>query len=148
MPSSRVASWAWMTIWTRSRTTLQPSKVSSVDIASPLASRAVSAKQPAPPGDCDLPAPSGKEGSEVQHEARRVLERLLDPDEEGHRLLAVDDAVVIGKRQIHHRPRDDLAAMHHRPLLDLVHAEDRRLRGIEDRRRHQRAVDTAIGDGE
>ena len=34
---------------------------------------------------------------EIQHEPRRVFERLLDADEEGHRLPAVDDAVVVAE---------------------------------------------------
>ena len=35
---------------------------------------------------------------------------VLDGDEEGHRFLAVDDAVVIVQGEIHHRADDDLTA--------------------------------------
>ena len=56
--------------------------------------------------------------------------------------------MIIAERQIHHRADDDLTADHDRTLLDLVHAQNTRLRGIEDRGRHQRAIDTTIGDGE
>ena len=56
--------------------------------------------------------------------------------------------MVVGQGEVHHRPRLDLAADHHGPLLDLVHAEDGRLRRVQDRRRHQRAVDATVGDGE
>ena len=33
-----------------------------------------------------------------QQKPARILDRFLDPDEEGHRFLAVDDAVIIGQR--------------------------------------------------
>ena len=92
--------------------------------------------------------PSAPEGLQIQHQPGRILDDLLDAHQEGDRLAAVDDAVIVGEREIHHRPRLDLAAHHHRPFLDLVHAEDAGLRRVEDRRRHQRAVDAAIGDGE
>src|ERR1700680_503912 len=85
---------------------------------------------------------------EVDHEPRRILDDFLDPHQEGDRLAAVDDAVVVGQREVHHRPRHDLALARHRPLLDAMHAEDARLRRVEDRRRHQRAVDAAVRDGE
>src|SRR5215210_3842976 len=85
---------------------------------------------------------------EIEHEARRILQGLLDPYEEGHGLLAVDDAVIVGERKIHHRAHDDLAVADHRTVLDAVHAENARLRRVEDRGRHQRAVDAAVGNGE
>src|SRR5437763_11115557 len=87
-------------------------------------------------------------GSQIQHHPRGVFKTLLDADQERHRLLAVDHAVIVGQRKIHHRPDLDLAGDCHRSLLDLVHAEDARLRRIQDRRRHQRAVDTAVRDRE
>ena len=73
---------------------------------------------------------------------------FLQPHQEGHRLLAVDDAVIVGERQIHHRPDLDLAVHRHRTLHDVVHAQNARLRRVQDRRRHQRAVGAAVGDGE
>ena len=56
--------------------------------------------------------------------------------------------MVIGEGQIHHGADLDLAADHHGPLLDLVHAQNARLGGVQDRRGHERAIDAAIGDGE
>ena len=56
--------------------------------------------------------------------------------------------MVVGEGDVHHRPDLDPVAKRDRPLRDLVHAEDPGLRGVEDRRRHQRAVDAAIGDRE
>src|SRR5579859_284300 len=37
---------------------------------------------------------------EIQHQAGRILQALLDAHQEGHGFLAVDDAVIIGQRQI------------------------------------------------
>ena len=91
---------------------------------------------------------AGFSASQIQQQPLRILQALLDAHQEGHRVLAVDDAVVVAERQVHHRPDHDLAVAHHRALLDAVHAEDARLRRVEDRRRHQRAVDAAVGDGE
>src|SRR6266568_2183282 len=85
---------------------------------------------------------------QIQHQPRRVFQALLDADQERHRFLAVDHAVIVGQRQIHHRADLDPAADRHRAFLDLVHAENGGLRRVQDRRRHQRTVDAAIGDGE
>ena len=56
--------------------------------------------------------------------------------------------MVIGEGEIHHGADLDLAADHHGPLLDLVHAQNARLRRVQDRRGHERTIDAAIGDGE
>ena len=86
--------------------------------------------------------------SDFQHQPFGVLDALLDPDQEADGLAAVDDAVVVGEGQVHHRPDDDLVVDGDRPLLDRVHAEDAALRRVEDRRREQRAEDAAVGDRE
>ena len=75
------------------------------------------------------------EALKVENEALGVLDRLLDMHQEGDGFFAVDQAVVVGEREIHHRPGHDLAVAHHRPLLDPVHAENARLRRIQDRGR-------------
>src|SRR5205814_7767262 len=90
----------------------------------------------------------GVTASHIHQQSLRLLDALFDADQETDGFAAVDHAVVVGEGEIHHRPRLNLVAQHHRASLDLVHAEDRRLRRIEDRRRHQRAVDTAVGDRE
>src|SRR5581483_12320683 len=61
--------------------------------------------------------------SQLQQEAPRVLQVLLDPHQEGYGVTAIDDAVVVAERQVHDRPRHDLAVAHDRLLLDAVHAE-------------------------
>src|SRR5271155_3468553 len=59
--------------------------------------------------------------SDLQQQALRVLDIFLDLDQEGHRALAVDHTVVVGKRKVHHRSDYHLAFDRHRPVLDLVH---------------------------
>ena len=83
-----------------------------------------------------------------KQQVRWVLEQLLDAHQEAHSLAAVDDAVVVGERDIHHRPDDDFFVPHDRAPLDCMHAQNADLGRVEDRRRHQRAVNTAIGDRE
>ena len=82
----------------------------------------------------------------LQQQRLRVLDQFLDAHQELHRLAAIDDAVVVGEREVHHRADHDLAVERDRALLDLVHAEDADLRRVEDRRGEQRAEDAAVGD--
>src|SRR5690606_40059222 len=55
-----------------------------------------------------------------------------------HSFLAIDNAMIIGEREIHHRADFDLAVNDDRTILNLVHAENARLRRIQDRRGHER----------
>ena len=84
----------------------------------------------------------------VEQQALGVFQRFLDADEEGDRFLAVDDAVVVADGHVHHRPGNDLAVFDHGAFLDRVHAENGRLRHIDDRRAHHGAKDAAVRDGE
>src|SRR5215213_8051197 len=86
--------------------------------------------------------------SPLQQERLRVLDQLLDADEELDGFAAVDDAVVVGQGQVHHRTHHDITLEGDRALLDAVHAQNADLRRAEDRRRHERAEDTAVGDRE
>src|SRR6266404_5228916 len=86
--------------------------------------------------------------SDVEQYPRGLLDALLDPYEESHRLAAIDDAVVVREGDVHHWPDLDLVANRNGAPRDLVHAEDAGLRRVEDRRRHQRTIDAAIGDRE
>jgi hypothetical protein len=56
--------------------------------------------------------------------------------------------VIVGKCDIHHRADLDLVTDRDRPPFDLMHTEDAGLRRVEDRCRHQRAIDAAIRDRE
>ena len=87
-------------------------------------------------------------GSDLDQHARRVLDAFLDALQEGDGFAAIDDAVVIGQRDIHHRANDHLAIARHGTILNGVQAEDAGLRRVHDRSRQQRAIDAAIGDGD
>ena len=56
--------------------------------------------------------------------------------------------MIVGQGQVHHRADFDLPADRHGTVLDLVHTQDRRLRRVQDRGGHQRAIDAAVGDAE
>ena len=90
---------------------------------------------------CSGPIPAC---SDVEQDPGGLLDAFLDPHQEGYRFAAVDEAVVVGEGDVHHRADLDPVADGDRPPRDLVHAEDAGLRRVEDRRRHQRAVDAAI----
>jgi hypothetical protein len=77
--------------------------------------------------------------SDTQKQPGRVFNALLDRDQESHGFAAVNDAMIIGMGDVHHRPDHDLAVFRHWAILSGVHAENAALRRIEDRRRHQRA---------
>src|SRR5580658_327517 len=81
----------------------------------------------------------GARALEAQEEARGILDPLLHLDKESDGLAPVDQAVVVGQRQVHHRADDDLAGDRDRALVDRVHAEDGALGRVYDRRREERA---------
>src|ERR1700730_5147676 len=85
--------------------------------------------------------------SQIHHEPRRILQNLLHPHQKRHRLSAVDEAMVVAEREVHHRTNLDFAGDRHRSLLNLVHAKDAGLRRIENRRRPERALYAAVRDG-
>ena len=78
----------------------------------------------------------------------RGFQRVLDADEEGDGLFAIDEAVVVAEGEVHHRADDDLAVEGDGALLDGVHAEDAALRRVKDGRAEERAVGAAVGNGE
>ena len=61
-------------------------------------------------------------GSNLQQQARRVLQSVLDRNEELYGLAPVDNPVIVGQRHEHHRASLDLAIHDHWPLLDRMHA--------------------------
>lgn len=77
-----------------------------------------------------------------------VLDHLLDLDEEGDGLAAVEDAVVVGQGEVHHGADLDLAVDGDGLVLDGVQAEDGGLGQVDDRGAHEGAEDAAVGDGE
>ena len=60
---------------------------------------------------------------QINQQAGGVFDRFLDRLQCSHRLAAVDQAVVIAERQIHHRADDDLAVADDRAVFDAVQAE-------------------------
>ena len=89
-----------------------------------------------------------KDRSDAEDEAGGVFDRLFHFDEEGDGLFAVDEAVVVTERQIHHRADDDLAVDGDGAVVDGVHAEDGALGRVDDRRGEEGAEGAAVGDGE
>ena len=73
--------------------------------------------------------------SSFEQQGSRILDQLFHPDQEPDRLGAVDDAVIVGERGVHHRAQDDLTVDADRTFLDRVQAEDSALRRVDDRRR-------------
>src|SRR5262245_63381004 len=84
--------------------------------------------------------------SNFEQNPRRILEQPLDVPEKGNRFAAVDDAVVVSQRHIHHRTNDNFPFPDNGSFLNRVHPEDAALRRVDDRRPKQRAVYSSIGD--
>ena len=100
------------------------------------------------------PATFAPDLSRVRGRARsRPPRALLDRAEEAGGVGAVDDAVVVGQRQVHHRPDGDRLAEvgvvdHDRPLDDRAGAEDADLRLVDDRGVEQGAAAAGVGERE
>src|SRR6478609_8583820 len=82
-----------------------------------------------------------------------LFEPGLHRAEEPSGVGPVDDAVVVGQREVHHRAdRDGLAAVgvgdDDGPLDDRAGAEDGDLRLVDDRGVEERAAAAGVGDGE
>src|SRR5205814_8581651 len=91
-------------------------------------------------------ASSDSSGSDIEDQPLRILDAFLEPHQESHRLAPIDEAMVVAHGDVHHRPDLDLVADGHGAVLDLVHAENARLRRVQDRHGHQRAIDAAVRD--
>jgi hypothetical protein len=77
-----------------------------------------------------------------------VLDVILDLNQKLHRFPTVQQAVVIGQSQVHHRTNHNLPVDDNCLLLNGVQAEYGRLGKVDDRRTHERAEDSAVADGE
>ena len=64
---------------------------------------------------------------QIEHEPRRILHAVLHLAQKQHGLASVHDAVVVGKRHVHHRAHLDLAVDGDRAVEGAVHAENGRL---------------------
>lgn len=85
---------------------------------------------------------------DVQQEADGVLNDLLELDEEGGGLTSVNDTVVVGKGNVHHRADLNLAVNSNGSLLNGVHAQNGALGHVDNGSTHHRAKDTTVRDGE
>src|SRR4051794_23690410 len=73
-------------------------------------------------------------GCGLQGELERLLEVLADAREELRGVGAVEDAVVAGEGELHHRAHGHLAVADHGPRLERADGEDRGLRrGVHPR---------------
>ncbi len=63
-------------------------------------------------------------------------------------IVAVDDAVIEGGRQVHHLADDDLAVLHDRPFDDRVGPDDGDFGMVDHRCRHEPAQRPEAGDGD
>ena len=79
---------------------------------------------------------------------RRMLQQALQLLDELRRVIAVDHAMIEGRRQVHHLAHDDLAALHDGPFDDGVGADDRDFGMIDDRRRDDAAQRAQARDGD
>src|SRR5579864_2650143 len=70
-------------------------------------------------------------GTLLDQHRRGVLHQRLHAHQEEHRLLAIDDPVVVRERDVHHGSYHHLSVDGDRPVLDLVQAEDSRLGIVE-----------------
>ena len=77
-----------------------------------------------------------------------VLNKFLDPDEEGDGFPSVEDTVIVGQGEVHHGTDLDLAVDGDWLVLDGVETEDGGLGEVDDGSAHERAKDAAVADGE
>ena len=84
------------------------------------------------------------ERSDVQKQTLWIFDALLDAHQELNSFAAIDDPVIVGQSDVHHRSNLDRVTYRHWALVDGVQAQNAALRGIENRRRHHRPVDPTI----
>jgi hypothetical protein len=78
----------------------------------------------------------------------RVLNVLLDLDQELDSFPSIQQTVVVGKGQVHHGTNLHLAVDGNGAFLDGVEAEHGGLRQVDDGSAHQGTKDAAVADGE
>src|SRR5712691_2472571 len=80
-----------------------------------------------------------------------LFQNILYPVKEGIAGDAIDDPMIVGQGQVHHRPDPDFVLAFHldryRPLDHLAHPENSDLRLVDDRRSEQIAFAARIRHG-
>jgi hypothetical protein len=84
----------------------------------------------------------------VQRNAIPVRQQIGHGLQERAGWRAVDDSMVEGQTQDHHRPLSNLTAVDHRFLNDTADPEDAGLRRVEDRRKAIDPIHTQVRDRE
>jgi hypothetical protein len=84
----------------------------------------------------------------LQKHPARILDVLLDLDQELHCLSAVKKTMIIGESQVHHGSDDNLSIDNNCLVVDGMQSKNCSLRKVDDWGSHQRAEDSSITDGE
>lgn len=84
----------------------------------------------------------------LQQHTPRVLDILLDLDQELYSFSSVEEAVIVRKGKIHHRTDFDFAIDSHGTFLDRMKSEHSCLWQVDNRSSHKGAEDTTVADGE
>src|SRR5439155_21229943 len=79
-------------------------------------------------------------------QARRGFKTSFQCLNEGSGIEAVDDAMIEGRRQVHHLANDDLTVTRARALRNAVDADDRDFGRLDDRRRRDAAEGPGLGN--
>lgn len=84
----------------------------------------------------------------LQKHASGILNVLLHLDQELHRFSAVQQSVIVGESQVHHRPDLNLAVDGNGSLLDGMETKNGTLGEVDDGSTHERAENTTVADCE
>ncbi len=78
-----------------------------------------------------------------------MLDQAFQLLNEAGGVMAINNAMIEGRGDVHHFADGDLAVMHHWPLDDFIRADDRHLRMIDDRcgRNTAQSPQARQGDG-
>lgn len=86
-------------------------------------------------------------GSLQQHPPR-VFDVILHLDQELDSLPAIQEPVIVGQGEVHHRSSLDLAIDDDSALLHSMEPKDGGLREVDNGRTHQRAENATVADSE
>ena len=86
--------------------------------------------------------------SDLEQNSSRIFDRHANRIEKLYGFASIDDSMVVGQGEVHHRTNDYGAVFGDRPFLNFMHAEDGALWRIQNRGRDERTEDAAITDRE
>src|SRR5438132_3908982 len=82
--------------------------------------------------------------SEIDRQSVRLFNPFLHFDQESNRFFAVNRAVIVAEREIHHRANNHGAIDRDGPLHDFVHSQNSALRRIQNRGAQKRPIHPAV----